>query len=238
MSLKIALVGDYSEKHLAHRAIPRAIELAGDGSITSHWIQTRDISDAPRQLAEFDGLWAVPASPYENAEGVLSAIRWARESGVPFLGTCGGFQHALIEFARNVAGMAKADHAETAPGAETLVVTRLNCSLVEQTGLVRFAAGSRIHAAYDSASAVEVYRCNYGMNPDHIAALVQAGLRVCAWDEAGDPRAAELPSHPFFVGTLFQPERVALTGQAPALVRTFVTAVSLAAEARRSRLVS
>jgi len=236
MGLEIALVGDYSEKHLAHRAIPRALELAAaelNVPVNGQWIMSRDLIDIPRQLAPFSAVWAVPASPYENAEGVLEAIRWARESGIPFLGTCGGFQHALIEFARNVAGLTAADHTETLSGGETLVVTRLSCSLVDQTGGVRFAPDSRIRAAYGTDTATEGYRCSYGVNPAYASALTRAGLRFTAWDEAGDIRAAELPAHPFFVGTLFQPERAALRGQTPPLVRAFVAA-ALASQVQRS----
>src|SRR5437667_11486922 len=114
MRATIALVGDYSPEVIAHRAIPRALELA-------------------RDLQTFSAIWLVPASPYENMDGALAAIRFARETRRPFLGTCGGFQHALIEFARNVAGITAADHEETNPASGTLVVTRLRCSLVEQS---------------------------------------------------------------------------------------------------------
>jgi CTP synthase (UTP-ammonia lyase) len=66
--------------------------------------------------------------------------------------------------------------------------------------------------------------CNYGLNPIYRAALENAGMRFTAWDDAGDARGAELPSHPFFVGTLFQPERAALQGKTPPLVAAFLAA--------------
>jgi len=62
-------------------------------------------------------IWCVPGSPYANESAVIGAIRWARESGIPFLGTCGGFQHAVLEFARNVMGLSAAEHAATAAAA-------------------------------------------------------------------------------------------------------------------------
>ncbi len=64
-------------------------------------------------LAEYDAIWVVPGSPYRHPEGAFTAIRCARESSIPFLGTCGGFQHAVIEYARNVLGWQDAGHAET-----------------------------------------------------------------------------------------------------------------------------
>ena len=104
---------------------------------------TEEIVAATRVFG-FSGLWCVPTSPYRSMEGALLAIRYARESGVPFLGTCGGFQHAVIEYARNVLGWADAEHAETAPDAARAVISLLECPLVETSGVVRFVPGSRI----------------------------------------------------------------------------------------------
>jgi CTP synthase len=227
--LRIALVGDYSANIIAHRAIPLALELSREalGTIVEwEWLSTGSLTDAVRELARFSAIWLVPGSPYENMDGALAAIRFARETRRPFLGTCGGFQHALIEFARNVGGIANADHAETNATGKSLVITALACSLVDKTGRVRLSAGSRLRQIYGAESAHEGYHCNYGVNSTHRATLEAAGLRFTAFDEAGDIRGAELPVdvHPFFIGTLFQPERTALRGNTPPLVRAFVAA--------------
>lgn len=228
----IALVGDFDPTVTAHRAIPLALALARAATpsataLTWQWIATRDLRDAPRDLATFSAVWLVPASPYENETGALAAVRFARETKRSFLGTCGGFQHALIEFARDVLGLTHAEHAETNPTADTLVVTRLACSLVEQTNTLRLAPASLLRTAYGRDTTSESYRCNYGPAPEHRAAFERAGLRFTAFDDTGEPRAAELPvaTHPFFVGTLFQPERAALRGELPPLVSAFVRAV-------------
>jgi CTP synthase (UTP-ammonia lyase) len=230
MKSTVALVGDYSPGVIAHRAIPRALELAcaaAKRDLTWQWVATRDVRHAARDLGRFSAVWLVPASPYENMAGALEAVRFARETKRPFLGTCGGFQHALIEFARNFAGLPAADHAETNPRGGTLVVAPLACSLVEKTGSLRFASGSLIRAAYGRDTAQEGYHCNYGLNPAHRAALEGAGLRFTAFDENNEVRAAELAVdiHPFFVGTLFQPERAALRDQLPPLAAAFTRAV-------------
>lgn len=227
---RIALVGDYSAEVVAHRAIPQALSLARAALAANfewEWFQTRDIADAQRDLALFSAVWVVPASPYENMDGALDAIRFARETRRPFLGTCGGFQHALIEIARNVAGI-PAHHAESHPGGTELVVTRLACSLVEATNTLRLEPDSIIRAAYGHDTATEGYRCNFGPNPSYRAVFEKAGLRFTAFDETGEPRAAELSRsvHPFFVGTLFQPERAALRGELPPLVRAFAQAAT------------
>jgi CTP synthase len=226
---KIALLGDYSDRHTAHRAIPVALKLARDKSgadVAWEWVATRQISNAPRDLAGYAGLWVVPASPYENTQGVFDAIRWAREGRLPFLGTCGGFQHMLIEFARNVAGITGADHSETNPGGTSLVVTHLSCSMAERRGGVHFAPGSLLGRAYPSPDADAEYNCNYGLNPAYRPALEAAGLVFTSWDDARDIRGAELPSNPFHAGVLFQPERAALRGVVPPLVLAFVKAVA------------
>jgi CTP synthase (UTP-ammonia lyase) len=224
----IALVGDYRPDVLAHRAIPRALELARStlgADFSWQWFATRDLGDAPRHLTAA-AVWLVPGSPYENEAGALAAARFARETRRPFLGTCGGFQHALVEFARHVLRLPSADHAETHPAADTLVVTRLACLLVEQTKTLRLVPGSILRDAYGRATTTEGYRCNYGPAAEHRAAFEHAGLAFTAFDDSGEPRAAELPVavHPFFVGTLFQPERAALRDECPPLVRAFARA--------------
>ena len=176
---------------------------------------------------QFDFSSRIPS--LQSLHSTLPTVEaFARETKRPFLGTCGGFQHALIEFARHVAGLAAADHAETNPTADTLVVAPLSCSMVERTGPIRFAPDSLIRAAYGRDTAQEGYHCSYGLNPAHRATLERAGLRFTAFDDAGDVRAAELPAsaHPFFVGTLFQPERAALRGELPPLVAAFVCAAA------------
>ncbi len=225
----LALIGDPSPTVTAHRAIPIALALAADAErvmVQWRWYPTAALRDPARQLAEIAALWVVPASPYANMDGALGAIRWVRESRRPILGSCGGFQHMLIEFARACAGIRSADHAETNPSGAELVVAPLSCSLVEKTGAVHFAAGSALRSIYGRDSAVEGYHCNYGLNPAYRAQLEEAGLRFTSHDEAGDVRAAELApaNHPFFIGTLFQSERAALRGEVPPLARALVRA--------------
>lgn len=227
--IAIGLIGDYNPSVSAHQAIPLALKNAADAlhlEVRFEWIPTEEIASASR-LSQFDGLWCVPASPYRNADGALLAIRHARESATPFLGTCGGFQHAIVEYARNVLGWADAEHAETAPNAARAVISSLQCALVETTDTVRLFAGTRIESAYKAAETIEGYRCRYGLNPAFRAALVSGPLRASAEDEKGDVRAVELDRHPFFVATLFQPERAALKGKSAPLIVSFVSACAM-----------
>jgi CTP synthase (UTP-ammonia lyase) len=230
-AIRVGLIGDYDAAVPAHQAIPPALALAAAATgitVAHEWVPTDEITTDAR-VAGYDALWCVPASPYRSTEGALRAIRFAREQVRPFLGTCGGFQHAVLEYARSVLGWADAEHAETAPDAERLVVTPLECALVEAQGSVRFRPGSRLREAYGADASVEGYRCRYGLNPAFRDALTAGPLRVAAEDEAGDVRAVELDGHPFFVATLFQPERAALRGELPPIVAALVRA---AAEAR------
>ena len=130
----VALVGDYKPSVLAHQAIPIALNLAAAHhrvSVKATWVPTSQIQRAEDELASYHGIWCVPATPYENTLGALEAIRFAREQRVPFLGTCGGFQHALMEYAKNVLGMTNIDHAELDPGSPHPLITALTCSLVD-----------------------------------------------------------------------------------------------------------
>lgn len=232
MNATIALVGDHNPRVTAHAAIPRALELARaatGAAISWTWVHTATIRDAGSDLAAFAAIWVVPASPYASMDGALAAIRFARETGRPFLGTCGGFQHALIEFARNACGVREADHAETNPGGADLVVTPLACSLVEKTAGITFTPGSRLHAIFHGKPTTEGYHCSYGLNPEWRSRLEGAGLRFTGFDAAGQVRAGELPAHPFFIGTLFQPERSGLRGERHPLITAFIRAASAAA---------
>jgi CTP synthase (UTP-ammonia lyase) len=226
---RVGLVGDYDRLVPAHQAIPPALALAADAlalTVVHMWLPTEEIR-SETDVAGFDGVWCVPGSPYRSMDGALRAIRFAREQGRPFLGTCGGFQHAILEFARDVLGWENAEHAETSPGAERPVVTPLTCALVEASDTMRFVPGSHIAAAYGVAEATERYRCRYGINPAFQAELLAGGLRAVATDAAGEVRAVELSEgHPFFVATLFQPERAALAGTLPPLVAAFVRAAA------------
>jgi len=221
--LTVGLVGDYDSTVIAHQAIPVAIDLAAAAigrEVLYRWCPTDSIMAS--DFSSLSGLWCVPASPYRSTEGALTAIRYARETPKPFLGTCGGFQHAVLEYARNVLGWDDADHAELSPDAERAVIAPLQCSLVEVTGGVRFQEGSRLAAAYGTPESVEGYHCSYGLNPHFARELTSGPLQVTATDESGDTRALELQGHPFFVLTLFQPERAALRGVTPPVVTAFL----------------
>lgn len=138
-SLRIGLIGDRDDGVVAHRAIPLALDMAcaaAGVACGTTWIGTETIASADT-VAGYDGLWCVPASPYRSMDGALTAIRHARERKIPFLGTCGGFQHAMLEYARNVLGWHDAEHAETAPGSARPVIVPLLCSLVEVSDAVR-----------------------------------------------------------------------------------------------------
>ena len=232
--ISVGLVGDFDATVPAHQAIPGALATAGAANgvdVQHEWVATESIASAA-SVAAFDALWCVPASPYRNMEGALLAIRVAREGGVAFLGTCGGFQHAIVEYARNVLGWRDADHAESNPAATRAVVAPLACAQVETTDTVRLMPGSRIATAYGEPHAVEGYRCRYGLNPQFRAALLAGPLRATAFDDLGDVRAVELVNHRFFVATLFQPERAQLQRRRAPLVEAFVRAAATADQAQ------
>lgn len=182
--------------------------LRDGGLLDAYWIPTAAASAeaASGALARFDAVWVPPGSPYASEAGALEAIRVAREEGIAFLGTCGGFQHALLEYGRNVCGLAGAAHAENDPAAEDPMITPLTCPLVGHEGLVRAEPGSLAESALGAERTMERYHCDYGPSPRHLPALAAHGLRLSGHDDDGQVRIAELPGHPFFLATLFQPE--------------------------------
>jgi CTP synthase (UTP-ammonia lyase) len=222
---RVALVGDRSPHVLSHTRIPGLIEVlrARDGlALDAYWVATDDVRDT--RIEDFDGMWVLPGSPYRSEAGALSAIRTARERDIPLLGTCGGFQHALLEYAHNVCGIAGAGHAETTPDADQQIVVPLTCSLVGHEGVVRVEPGSMVEGILGAERSVERYHCAYGLNASYAEVLRAHGLRFTGYDDEGAIRVAELPEHPFFLVTLFQPELAGDGGLCHPIVRAFAAA--------------
>jgi CTP synthase (UTP-ammonia lyase) len=195
--MKIAVIGDYRPDAETHQSTNRVLS-------NPVWIPTEQVTDAA--LAAFDALWIAPGSPYRSLEGALAAIRYGREHGIPTVGCCGGCQHMVLEFARNVLGIADAVHPEYNPDGGTHVMTPFTCLIAGKTMEVKLREGSLAARAYGRATAVEKYYCNYGVNPEYQGLIDRRGLHVTGTDEAGEPRVIELEGHPFFLGVLFVPE--------------------------------
>jgi CTP synthase (UTP-ammonia lyase) len=141
-------------------------------------------------------------------EGMLAGIRWARETGTPLLGTCAGFQLAVVEFARNVLGHERATHAEYDPAApkEDLFIDELLCSLAGQTMRVEL-VDEAVREMYGGQPAEERYYCHFGLHPEWRPRVHDAGLQVAAVDTMdGDARILRLAGHDWYVLTLFVPQ--------------------------------
>ncbi|HWS38953.1 MAG TPA: hypothetical protein VN408_40210 [Actinoplanes sp.] len=224
---RIALVGDRSPAVRAHTRIPLVLDaLREEADLDVYWIPTPAARD-PAALRGFDGIWLVPGSPYHSAEGGIVAAQIARTEGIPFLGTCGGFQHAMLEFARNVCGFTDAAHAEyeaDTPSSSGDLIVALSCSLVGHEAAVDLTFGSLIERLLGLSRTVERYHCSYGLCESHLDLLTAHGMRFTGRDESGAVRAAELPDHPFYLATLFQPELAGDGTDPHPIIRGFVHA--------------
>lgn len=225
---RIALIGDYNGTLTSHITIPPALELAAKASnvdVEPVWIHTSKLTtkEEIQSLHSYEGIWCVPGPPYANAEGAISVISLARTEEIPFLGTCAGFQHTLIEYFRNVIGTTNTAHAESKPEAEHPLISRLSCSLVEVNGTIRLISGSLSQRLYGTDRVEEGYRCNYGLNPEFAPLLHDRNdIRIEGTGDAGEVSIIRLQNHPFFIATLFQPQRSALRGLVHPLIREFV----------------
>jgi CTP synthase (UTP-ammonia lyase) len=145
--LTIGLIGDENSGVRAHKAIPLALGMAATAcriEVNHQWLNTADLSqNLASRLESCDGFWCVPGSPYKDMIAALSVIKFARENQRPFLGTCGGFQHTLIEYARNILGLADADHMESNASTQFPLIAPLTCSLVGASQVIRLEPGSR-----------------------------------------------------------------------------------------------
>ena len=225
----VAIIGDFKPASQSHIATNDAIghsSAALDLAVEHRWIGTEELAqpEGARWLAEFSGFWIAPGSPYKSLAGALSAIRTAREQRIPLLGTCGGFQHIILEYARNVLGFADAEHEETDPQASRLFISRLTCSLVGRTMSITLQPDSLVARCYGQTRIQEQYRCNFGVNPEYEDVLRSSALRVVGSDDEGVVRVVELAGHPFFVGTLFVPQLTSAQSAPHPLILAFVKA--------------
>ena len=218
--MKLALLGDRDLDFVTHRALDAALAQMPAG-VDAGWIAT----DSPQARSlDVDALWIAPGTPYRDDEAVYAAIRRAREEGIPLLGTCGGFQYVVVEFARNVAGI-DAAHAESDPDADEPVIERLVCSLYGEERTVVPVPGTRIAELCGAAPFPGFLFCGFGLAPQFVRPLARAGLPIGAHAADAGVEAVELRDHPFFVATLFQPQMGALDGAPPhPLIETLLAA--------------
>ncbi|MBD9356409.1 CTP synthase C-terminal region-related (seleno)protein [Methylomonas albis] len=223
----IALLGEYTPTFPPHAATDAAIEHARAAlglAVNAAWISTADIN--PSLFERYAGIWIAPGSPYKDMDKTLAAIRYSRENNIPCLGTCGGFQHMIIEYARNVLGFKDAQHAEYDPYASNLFISQLACSLVGREMQLSFEPNSRVAGIYGAMTATEQYYCNFGINPEYVGTLKQGPMQITGADAEGEIRVIEWPGHPFFIGTLFVPQARSTPEQPHPLVEAFLRAVS------------
>jgi CTP synthase (UTP-ammonia lyase) len=221
----IAIIGDRDPTSLSHRAIPIAIATAAvilNHDVKTTWIATDDVDD---RIRGFDGLWCAPGTPYRSPEGALYALRCARMADVPMLATSSGFHYAVIEYARNVAGLPEADSAEVEPNTSTPVIAALARPLVGVAETVRIAPGSRLREACNRSAWQERFDCRFGLNPLYESQF-RGVMRGCAVAMAGETCAVEVPNNRFYIATLFQPELAALAARIHPLVISFVQYVT------------
>jgi len=218
-AVRIGIVGDFDARKHSHWATEAALFHAAASlgiKIEPRWVPTTLLATqrAADSLSGFDVILAAPGSPYRSMPGMLRAIEYARTRDVPFLGTCGGFQYALIELSRNVLGLLDADSAENVPGgSKNVVITPVRCDMpsalearLNGEGVARPVPGSLLERLCGGVELSARYFCSYETNPEFVPRWEAAGLRVAALGTDGELRAFELPSQRFFLATLFQPQ--------------------------------
>lgn len=234
--VKIAILGDFNPVYHTHHALNDSIlQICShlDTFVQCDWIST-DVFDPKVVFGKglYSSLWIAPGSPYKDFENVLDVIHFARTNNIRTLGNCGGFQHMVIEFARNVCGITHADHEETNQGSDDPVIRKLACSLSgQEENLAITRRDSIIYSVIKQPAFLARYFCSYGLNEKYAEILEQKGLIFTSRSDEGAIRSFELASHPFFLGTLFQPALVSAEGEPnPVLVEFFRRTLAGAAE--------
>jgi CTP synthase (UTP-ammonia lyase) len=207
--LKIGIIGDYDGRP-SHIATAEAIKHSAfklGFTVESSWISTNSLEiEVEQKLNNFDGLWCAPGSPYKSMQGAINAIRFARENNYPFIGTCGGFQHAVLEYARNVLSFKAIQEVGFDPYKPNMFINALSCSLVGQTRHIFISKNSILYDIYNTTEVEEKYNCNFGLTKEFQTKLDKNGFKVIGTDEDGEARIMVLEQNSFFVATLFQPQ--------------------------------
>jgi CTP synthase (UTP-ammonia lyase) len=245
--LRIGILGDFNSEFRSHHSINDSLQHAAQKlqlKIESEWLPTPSLllPDAAATLESFDGLWASPGSPYKSFDGMLKGIEYARVCNRPFLGTCGGFQYALIECARNVLGVSDATTSEEDPNAKNIVIYPVSCAVPNRgpnapklSGIVNeihLRPGSFVAKYYGKEVIEEEFFCNFEVNPEFEWMAMEAGFPVVARGSKEECRAIESPAHLFFIATLFQPQLSSRDDNPHPLIIAFVQA---AADFQRKR---
>jgi CTP synthase len=219
--VEIGLVGKYVDLVESYKSLNEALIHGGIGNecrVNLHHIDSEEIErrGAAAVLAGLDGILVAPGFGSRGIEGKIEAVRYAREQGVPFFGICLGMQVAVIEYARNVAGLKGANSTEFDPKSPHPVVDFLpeQRTVTEKGATMRLGAypclltpGSKAAAAYGANEISERHRHRYEVNNDYREALTSKGMVVSG--VSPDRRLVEmveLPNHPYFVGCQFHPE--------------------------------
>lgn len=242
-AVRIGILGDFNPEFPSHRATNDSLQHAARKlgmEVRSEWIPTPSLMtpEGEKKLETFDGLWAAPGSPYKSFDGMLRGIQFARVRDWPFLGTCGGFQYAFIEFARHLLHIADADSAENNSGSKNIIIYPVACAVPDRKGNspklsgpvpeIRLRPGSYLQSFYgkEKETVTEEFFCNFEINPDFEWTTMEAGFPVVARGPLGEIRAIESPTHRFYLATLFQPQ-LSSTLEAPhPIVLAFVQAAA------------
>lgn len=233
--MNIAIIGEFDKNFRPHVATNEAIEHSRkllNIEFESEWVSTEYVeTNFDLVLDKYQGFWIAPGSPYKSMKGAVDLIEYARNNHIPTLGTCGGFQHMVIEFARNVLHIDDAEHAEYDPYSSKLVVNPLSCDLKgEPLQIELIDKNSKVYSIYNSNTIKEKYYCNFGLNPEYQDDFDKNGFKIVGTDKHKEARIVELQDHPFFIATLFVPQDNSSFEHPHKLVTSFIHATFQEAE--------
>jgi len=238
-SVEIAIVGKYVALHDAYLSIVEALGHAGidaEREVKIRWVSAEDVTpdNVDELLAGVHGVLVPGGFGDRGIEGKITAIRWAREKRVPFFGICLGMQMAVIEFARNVMGLAGANSSEIDPSTPHPVIDLLpeQKDIEDLGGTMRLGLypckivpGTLAARAYGDELIYERHRHRYEFNNEYREQIEAAGLRVSGTSPDGRlVEMIELPDHPWFLAVQFHPEFTSRPNRPHALFREFVNA--------------
>jgi CTP synthase len=236
--VNVAIVGKYTHLQDTYISIRETLKHASiecGCRVNTAWIESEQLEQQPElveELGKYDGILVPGGFGSRGTEGKISAIQYAREHNIPYLGLCLGMQLAVIEFARNVLGIKDANSSELSNTKQPVIDLLPEQEDIENLGGTmrlgnydaKIAEGSLAHRIYNATNIVERHRHRYEVNPEYIEQIEAQGMKFTGRNK-NRMEILEIPAHPFFIASQFHPEFKSRPGKPAPLFKGFVEAM-------------
>ena len=227
--MKIVIIGDYNPNYPPHPATTESLMHASYDKrpdIKIDWLATDSFGDdIASTLHTYDAVWLGPA-PYANKPNVHKAVQYVRENNIPFLGTCGGLMHSIIEFGRNVLNLPESIFETSVENQSDQMFLMDTCCGAHGFKVINFKTidGTKVRQIYNQEQCEEDSNCSFSINQHYHSDLEKNGMLIGGCDETEEAKVFELTTNKFFILTKYLPQMRSSYHEAHPLIEAFLKA--------------